>query len=443
MFNFLSEKLQNAIKQIRGLAKITESNISDALREVRRALLEADVHYTVVKDVIEKIKTQAVGTAVIQSITPGQQIVKIIHDSLVEILGGAASDITLVSGETRIMIVGINGSGKTTTAVKLAHYLKQKKAKKPCLVAADLARPAAIQQLEVLAERCGIPVYKKMNEKDPRIVCADIMNGVLTQRYSYDTVIFDTAGRLHVDEELMTELEELVAIVKPHEILLIADAMTGQDAVKVAESFAKRIAITGVILTKLDGDARGGAALSLKVITGCPLKMVGVGEKIDELEPFYPERMASRILGMGDIVSLVEKAQSVIDEKEQQRLQQKMLASELNFEDFYNQLQQIKKMGSLQNVLSLIPGMSGLKDLTAEDGQLKKFEAIILSMTPKERRTPDLLNTSRRKRIASGSGNSIADVNAFIKQFHMMQKMLKNVGRLGRMGKMFTKGLPF
>ena len=433
MFDSLSQKLQAVFKNLRGYGKLTESNVADALREVRVALLEADVNYKVAKDFIERTKQRALGQDVLTSITPGQQIIKIVHDELVTLMGAGAT--APINGP--VMMVGLHGSGKTTSSGKLAKLLA-KNGRKPLLVACDVYRPAAIDQLETLGRQVQVPVFALRGETDIIKIGRQALAAAQTQ--GRDLVIFDTAGRLHIDEELVQELVRLRDLVKPQEILLVADAATGQEAVNIAEHFDKALGLTGIVLTKLDGDARGGAALSMRAVTGKPIKFAGVGEKLDELEAFYSERMAGRILGMGDVVGLVEKAQEAFDATEAEKMQQKIADQTLNLEDFLAQLQQLKKLGPLENLLGMLPGMSNMKGLSLGDSQMKRVEAIVQSMTRTERRQPELLNASRRTRIAKGSGTSVAEVNDLLKQFNMMKRMMKDMGKLqkkmGRTGMM-------
>ena len=423
MFDSLSNKLQAVFKNLRGFGKLTESNVADALREVRVALLEADVNYKVAKDFIERTKQRALGQEVLTSITPGQQIIKIVHDELVALMGTGAP--VPINGP--VMMVGLHGSGKTTSSGKLAKLLS-KNGRKPLLVACDVYRPAAVDQLETLGRQVQVPVFAQRGETDIIKIARNALAAAQTQ--GRDLVIFDTAGRLHIDEELVQELVRLRDLVKPQEILLVADAATGQEAVNIAEHFDKALGLTGIVLTKLDGDARGGAALSMRAVTGKPIKFAGVGEKLDELEAFYPERMAGRILGMGDVVGLVEKAQEAFDATEAEKMQQKIADQSLNLEDFLSQLQQLKKLGPLENLLGMLPGMSNMKGLSLGDSQMKRVEAIVQSMTRTERRQPELLNASRRTRIARGSGTSVAEVNDLLKQFNMMKRMMKDMGKM-------------
>ena len=429
MFDSLSNKLQAVFKNLRGFGKLTESNVADALREVRVALLEADVNYKVAKNFIERTKQRALGQEVLTSITPGQQIIKIVHDELVALMGGeeggASGGRTLPAGNW--MMVGLHGSGKTTSSGKLAKLLS-KNGRKPLLVACDVYRPAAIDQLETLGRQVQVPVFALRGETDIINIARQALTAA--QMQGRDLVIFDTAGRLHIDEEMVQELVRLRDLVKPQEILLVADAATGQEAVNIAEHFDKALGLTGIVLTKLDGDARGGAALSMRAVTGKPIKFAGVGEKLDELEAFYPERMAGRILGMGDVVGLVEKAQEAFDATEADKIQQKIANQTLNLEDFLAQLQQLKKLGPLENLLGMLPGMGNIKGLSLGDSQMKRVEAIVQSMTRPERRQPELLNASRRTRIARGSGTSVAEVNDLLKQFNMMKRMMKDMGKM-------------
>lgn len=427
MFESLSEKLEEALKKIRGQSKITEENVTDALAEVRRALLEADVNLGVVKSFIESVKEKSLGMEVKGNILPGQMMIKLIHDELVALMGTDKADISFApQAPTIIMVAGLQGSGKTTFCAKLAFQLK-KKGRQPLLVACDIYRPAAVDQLKTLGAKMTLPVFSK-DDAQP----VDIASEALTyaRKYGRDVVIVDTAGRLTIDEAMMQEVADLKSAIRPHEVLFVCDAMTGQDAVNTAQAFHERLELTGVILTKLDGDTRGGAALSIRSVLGKPIKFVGVGENIDQLEPFHPERIASRILGMGDIITLVEKAQSQIDEKEAARLEEKLKKNQFTFEDFLDQMRMIKKMGSLRDLLGMLPGMDkALRNVQIDERAFARVEAIVLSMTLEERRSPKLLNGSRRRRIALGSGTSIQDVNRLIKQFEDMQKMMKNMSR--------------
>lgn len=441
MFEDLTAKLETVLKKVKGQGKLTEKNIADSLKEIRRALLEADVNYKVVKDFIERVRQKALGEEVVRSVTPGQQIVKIVHDELIRLMGETHTDLKMAGiPPTIIMLTGLQGSGKTTFAAKLANYLR-KKGRHPMLVAADIYRPAAIKQLQVLGRQLNIPVYAE-DAKDAVGICKRSIKAAREQ--GKDFVILDTAGRLHIDEEMMRELERIKAELKPQEILFIADGMTGQDAVNAAQQFMDRLNFDGVVLTKMDGDARGGAALSIRAVTDRPIKFMSVGEKPDAIEPFYPDRLASRILGMGDVVSLVEKAQEAIDAKEAQKLERKLRKEEFTLVDFYDQLQQIKKMGSLEQILSMIPGVGKqLKNVPVDDNAFIRVEAIINSMTPEERRQPRIINGSRRRRIALGSGTRVQDVNQLLQQFDQMRKMLKKMRKNKFKGAFPPGALPF
>ena len=431
-FESLTEKLSNAFKKLRSKGKLTESDVKEAMREVRLALLEADVNFKVAKDFTNRVTEKAVGTEILESLTPGQQVVKLVNDELVELMGGAAARIAVPNHPPCIiMLCGLQGSGKTTHAGKLA-YMMRKEGRHPLLVACDVYRPAAIEQLKVVGAKAGVEVFE-MGQINPVKITQEALK--YAKDHGNDTVIIDTAGRLHIDEALMNELKEVKAAVKPHEIMLVVDAMTGQDAVNVAKSFNEALGIDGVILTKLDGDTRGGAALSVRAVTGKPIKFVGTGEKQEDLEPFYPSRMASRILGMGDVLSLIEKAEQNLDEKNALELQQKLKTSTFDFNDLLAQFQQMRKMGPLKNLIGMIPGMSQqLGDVEIDDRMIDRIEAIIYSMTPREREKPDLLNASRKRRIAAGSGMKVEDVNRLVKQIEMMQKMFKQVGGKGGKG---------
>ncbi|MEZ5357843.1 MAG: signal recognition particle protein [Candidatus Zixiibacteriota bacterium] len=434
MFDSLTEKLEATFKKLRGHGSLTEDNIKEALKEIRRALLEADVNYKVTKDFIQDVQAEAVGIETIRSVEPGQQIVKIVHEKLRKLLGEKTAEVRVSERPPSIiMICGLQGSGKTTLTAKLGLFYKKKK-KKVLLVAADPYRPAAVQQLITLGRQIDVQVFE-MGQEDPVKICKSAIDKA--RKEFVDLIIFDTAGRLHIDEELMNELSKIKKMAEPQEILLVADAMTGQDAVNVAREFHEKLDVTGVVLSKMDGDARGGAALSIRAVTGCPLKLVGVGEKLTDLEPFHPDRMASRILGMGDIVSFVEKAQETVDIKEAEKLERKLRKAQFTLEDFYDQLQQLKKMGPLESLLEMIPGVGkALKGATIDPKAMKRIEAMVLSMTPYERQNPQIINGSRRKRIARGSGTTIQDLNRMLKQFEQMKKMLKS------MGKMKFKNLP-
>ncbi len=434
MFGDLIDKFDGIFKKLRGAGKLSEKNIRDALREVRRALLEADVNYKVTKEFIKKVEKSAIGEKVLKSIEPGQQIIKIVHHELIKLLGEKAEPLAPIDKSPTIyMLNGLQGSGKTTLSGKLALEAKRKN-KKPLLVAADIYRPAAVKQLKVVGKSIDVEVFSLEGKKPPKI-CFEAKK--YAEKNFFDLMIIDTAGRLHIDNELMNELEEIKAKVNPDELLLVADAMTGQDAVNVSEQFHNRLNISGVVLTKLDGDARGGAAISIRAVTGCPIKMVSVGEKLSDLELFHPDRMASRILGMGDIVSLVEKTEQTIDVEKAAKLEEKLRKNAFTLEDFYDQMQQLKKMGPLESVLGMIPGVGkALKGVQIDESGIVRVEAIIQSMTPKERQDPDIIDGSRKRRIADGSGNSIQHINQLLKQFVAMRKMIKN------MSKMKFKNLP-
>lgn len=430
-FEGLADRLQDIFKKLKGKGKISEDDVKAAMREVRMALLEADVNFKVVKDFTAKVRDRAIGQEVMESITPGQQIIKIVHDELALLMGGAESKLNHSSkSPSVIMAVGLQGAGKTTTVAKLAKNIS-KQGRRPLLVACDIYRPAAIKQIQVLGEQIDVPVFS-MGQENPVKIAREAIE--YAKKNNRDTVILDTAGRLHINEELMDELKQIKQVAEPSEILLVVDAMTGQDAVNVAESFNNDLELTGLILTKLDGDTRGGAALSVKAVTGCPIKYVGMGEKLDALEIFFPDRMASRILGMGDILSLVEKAQANIDQEKAKEMERKIRKLEFTLEDFMEQMQQVKKMGPLEDLLGMIPGMGKqLKGLKGEfdEKELSRVEAIIQSMTIEERRNPSILNGSRKKRIAKGSGNKVQNVNRLIKQFEDSKKMMKQFADMG------------
>ncbi len=438
-FEGLSAKLQEVTRKLRGKARISESDLKEMLREVKLALLEADVNYAIVKEFISTIQEKALGQDVLKSLTPGQQVIKIVKDELVELLGGTESKINFTPNPpTVIMLVGLQGSGKTTTAGKLANLLR-KQGKKPLLVACDVYRPAAIKQLQVVGGQLNIPVYANETSKDVVKIARQAIDVAISKLN--DVVILDTAGRLHIDEELMNELKNVKAQVKPHEILLVVDSMTGQDAVNVAKSFNDALGIDGVILTKLDGDTRGGAAISVKKITGRPIKFAGVGEKLSELEVFHPERMASRILGMGDVLSIIEKAEEAINLEDAEKLEKQLKKKkDLDLDDYLTQLRQIKKMGSFSSLLKMIPGMSALKDVKVDDKEFVRIEAMISSMTKEERKNPKLLNGNRRVRIAKGSGTTVQEINKFMKSFEMTQKMMRQMKDSKNMKKMM-KGM--
>ena len=424
-FEGLSSRLQEITRKIRGKARITESDLKEMLREVKLALLEADVNYKIVKEFVATVGEKALGQDVLKSLTPGQQVIKIVKDELVELLGGTESRINFTPNPpTVIMLVGLQGSGKTTTAGKLANLLR-KQGKKPLLVACDVYRPAAIKQLQVVGKQLNIPVFANETSKDVVHIARQAMSTAMSKLN--DVIILDTAGRLHIDEALMDELKNLKANVKPHEILLVVDSMTGQDAVNVAEKFNEALGIDGVVLTKLDGDTRGGAALSVKKVTGRPIKFAATGEKLSDIEVFHPDRMAQRILGMGDILSVIEKAEEAFDLEEAEKLEKQLKKKELDLDDYLAQLRQVKKMGSFSSLLKMIPGMNQIKDLKVDDKEFVKIEAIICSMTKQEKRNTRLLNASRRQRIAKGSGTTVQDINKFIKSFEMTQKMMKQM----------------
>lgn len=434
-FEGLSAKLQEVTRKLRGKARITESDLKEMLREVKLALLEADVNYAIVKEFINTIQEKALGQDVLKSLTPGQQVIKIVKDELVELLGGTESKINFTPNPpTIIMLVGLQGSGKTTTAGKLANLLR-KQGKKPLLVACDVYRPAAIKQLQVVGGQLNIPVYANENSKDVVKIARQALDVAMSKLN--DVVILDTAGRLHIDEELMDELKNVKANIKPHEILLVVDSMTGQDAVNVAKSFNEALGIDGVVLTKLDGDTRGGAAISVKKITGRPIKFAATGEKLSDIEVFYPERMASRILGMGDVLSIIEKAEEAIDLEEAEKIEKQLKKKkDLDLDDYLTQLRQIKKMGSFSSLLKMIPGMNQLKDVKVDDKEFVRIEAMISSMTKAERQNPKLLNGNRRLRIAKGSGTSVQEINKFMKSFEMTQKMMRQMKDSKNMKKM-------
>jgi signal recognition particle subunit SRP54 len=438
MFDSLSSKLQNVFRNLRGLGRISESNVADSLRDVRLALLDADVNFKVARDFIENVKQKAIGQQVIQSIQPGQQVIKLIHDELVELLGAENAGLNLAGDPACILMVGLHGSGKTTSSGKLARLLK-KQGRSPLLVAADVYRPAAMDQLETLGQKLELPVFVRRGETDVLRIAREALEAARAQQHS--VVIFDTAGRLQIDEPLVQELVRLRDLVKPQEILLVLDAATGQEAVNVATHFDQSLAITGAVLTKLDGDARGGAALSFRSVVGRPIKFMGIGEKLEDFEPFHPERMAQRILGMGDVVSLVEKAAEAVDMEEAQKLEEKMRKGQFTLEDFLAQLRQMKTMGPLENLVGLLPGggeMLKNADLSKSEKEFRRMEGIICAMTPFERRQPNILNARRRLRIANGSGVKVSEVNNLLNRFGQMQQMMKKMGKfqkmMGRMG---------
>ncbi|MCL6629853.1 MAG: signal recognition particle protein [Armatimonadetes bacterium] len=427
MFESLSEKLQGVFKKLRGKGTLSEQDVNDALREVRLVLLEADVNFRVVKEFISRVRERAIGQEVLQSLSPAQQVIKIVHEELIQLLGGGETGLNTASKPpTVIMLAGLHGSGKTTTAAKLA-ALMRKQGRRPLLVACDVYRPAAVKQLQVLGEQIGVPVFSLGDKQDP----VDIAKAAVSSAASngQDVVILDVAGRLHIDEELMDELKRIRAAVNPNEVLLVVDAMTGQDAVNIAEQFNAALEVDGFVLTKLDSDARGGAALSVRAVTGKPIKFAGVSEKMDGLEPFYPDRMAGRILGMGDVLSLIEKAEAALDAQKAQELEKKLRENKFDFEDYLDQLRQMRKMGPLDQLLNMIPGFNAakIKGLEIDEQQVARVEAIIQSMTREERHHPEILNGSRRRRIAQGSGTSIQEVNRLINQFDQMRKMIREM----------------
>ena len=440
MFESLSERLDGAIKNLKGQGRITDLNIAATIKEIRRALVDADVNYKIAKEFTDRVKEKTLGEKVLTAVSPGQLMVKIVQDELTELMGGTKSEFNLKGNPAVILLSGLQGSGKTTFAAKLANYLKTKRNRLPLLVACDVYRPAAIEQLKILGEQIGVTVYVEEGNNNPLQIAE---NGIRQAKLKeFDTVIVDTAGRLAVDEEMMNEIAKLRKVLQPQEVLFVVDAMTGQDAVNTSKLFNERLEFDGVVLTKLDGDTRGGAALSIKYEVNKPIKFVSTGEKLDQIDFFYPERMAQRILGMGDIVSLVEKAQEQFDEKEAERLQKKIRKNQFDFNDFLQQLTQIKKMGNIKDLMGMIPGMGkAIKDIDIDNDSFKKVEALILSMTLAERENPELLNGSRRKRIAEGSGNSIQELNQFIKQFDEMKKMMKTFNKMGSMKRPMS-GLP-
>jgi len=436
MFDNLSEKFDQTIRKLRGLGKISERNIEDAVREVRLALLEADVHFKVVKDFTDRVRAQAIGQTVLASLTPTQQFIKIVNAELTALMGGQAVALDLAAPPpVAIMLVGLQGSGKTTTVGKLARYLKTEHKRSPYLVPADVYRPAAVEQLAALAQQIDCPIHPSREGADPVAISREALT--YARQHGHDVLLIDTAGRLHIDDALMQELQQLKAAIAPHQILLVVDAMTGQDAINVASGFHTRLGLNGVVLTKLDGDARGGAALSVRAVTGAPIVLAGTGEKLDALEAFHPDRMATRILGMGDMLTLIEKAERAYDQKQAQALQKKLRRNEFTLEDFRDQLRVVRQMGSMGDLLSMIPGMKKLTrgvDMSEAETELKRIEAIIGSMTKEERRNHLILNGSRRRRIALGSGTSVADVNRFLKQFQQTKKMMKQMTKIAGRG---------
>jgi signal recognition particle subunit SRP54 len=440
MFENLQDKLDRAFKVLKGQGSITEINVAETMKEIRKALLDADVNYKTAKIFTDEVKEKALGENVLTAISPGQLLTKIMNDELTALMGGSATDLNLSANPTVILIAGLNGAGKTTFSGKLANFLKTQRGKKPLLVAGDVYRPAAIDQLQVLGQQIGVPVYANLESKDPIGIAQE---GIAeAKRNGNNVVIVDTAGRLAIDEEMMNEIAAVKANTNPHEILFVVDAMTGQDAVNTAKAFNDRLDFSGVVLTKLDGDTRGGAALSIKSVVNKPIKFIGTGEKMEALDVFYPDRMASRILGMGDVVSLVERAQQQFDEKEAAELQKKIRKNKFDFNDFIGQIQQIKKMGNMKDLMGMIPGVGkAIKDIDIDDNAFKPIEAIIQSMTPFERENPDTINQSRRTRIANGSGTNIQEVNKLIKQFEDMRKVMKQFSNPAAMSKMM-KGMP-
>ncbi|MFN6063762.1 MAG: signal recognition particle protein [Bacteroidota bacterium] len=434
MFQSLSDKLEGAFKLLKGENRLTEINIAQSIKEIRRALVAADVNYKIAKEFTDKVKDKALGSEnVLKSVSPGQLLVKIVQDELTLLMGGQTEGINLTGNPTIILIAGLQGSGKTTFSGKLAYFLKNKKKKSPLLVACDVYRPAAVQQLTVLGQQINVPIFSDADSKNPVDIALRAIE--FAKKEKLDTVIVDTAGRLAIDGEMMKEIAAIKKAIGPQETLFVVDSMTGQDAVNTAEAFNQTLNFDGVVLTKLDGDTRGGAALSIKYQVGKPIKFASNGEKMEALDQFYPDRMAQRILGMGDIVSFVEKAQEQFDEKEAKRIEARIRKNQFDFNDFMGQIQQIKKMGDLKNVMNMIPGMGKMaKDIDINDGAFKKVEAVIQSMTPKERMNPDLINTSRKNRIALGCGQNIADINAFIKQFDQMRKMMQKISKNPSMG---------
>lgn len=443
-FENLSEKLSGVFKKLRSKGRLSETDVKEAMREIRMALLEADVNFKVAKDFVAGVTEKAIGADILESLSPAQQVIKIVNEELVRLMGGTQNRIRMANNPpTVIMFVGLQGAGKTTNCAKLAGYFKKRESRRPLLCACDVYRPAAIEQLKVVGAQLDIPVFEQGQGDPVEIAKAAYQHAKL---HGNDILLIDTAGRLHIDEELMDELKAIKGAVKPHEIMLVVDGMTGQDAVNAATAFDEALGIDSVLVSKLDGDARGGAALSIKAVTGKPIKFCGVGEKLDAIEPFYPDRMASRILGMGDVLSLIEKAQQSFDEKKAIDLEKKMRSGKLTLNDFYDQMTQMKDMGSMEELMGMIPGMNGkaLKDAKIDEKAMARTEAIILSMTPKERENPDILNFSRKKRIAAGCGQRVEDINRLLKQFNMTQQMMKQFGGMGkRKGKKGGFRLPF
>ena len=440
MFSLLADKLQDIFKDLRGQGKITETNVGEAMRAVRLALLEADVHFQVAKDFIARVKEKALGEEVLRSVSPGQQIVKIFHDELTTLLGGDASPLVLEK-PARILIVGLNGAGKTTSSAKLAKWLKEKDGRAPALIACDLYRPAAIEQLATLAQQIGVPIFTPPAGEKDLLHSAKLALEWLDAT-PHNVEIYDTAGRQEIDEALLAEVKALKEFLKPQEVLLVVDAATGQQAVSVATHFHEALGLTGLILTKLDGDARGGAALSMREVTQRPIKFAGLGEKLDAFEPFHPDRLAGRILGMGDVISLVEKAAAAIDEDEARRMEEKLRTASFDLNDFLEQFKMMKRLGPLENILAMLPGMGNLKGLSVDENQMKRVEAIVLSMTRSERTNPDILNARRRQRIARGSGSTVTAVNDLLNRFGQMKKMMKNMGGMKKMMARAQRGSP-
>ena len=438
MFENLSDKLDRAFKVLKGQGTITEINVAETMKEIRKALLDADVNYKTAKAFTDDVRQKAIGANVLTAVSPGQLLTKLMNDELAQLMGGTAADLNLTASPTIILIAGLNGAGKTTFTGKLANYLKTQKNKKPLLVADDIYRPAAIDQLEVLGGQIGVPVYVNRESKDPIAIAKEGI--AFAKQNGHNVIIIDTAGRLAVDEAMMVEIERVKAAVNPQEILFVVDAMTGQDAVNTAKVFNDRLDFTGVVLTKLDGDTRGGAALSIKSVVNKPIKFIGTGEKMEALDVFHPDRMASRILGMGDVVSLVERAQMQFDEKEAAEIQRKIRKNKFDFNDFYSQIQQIKKMGNMKDLMGMIPGVGKMmKDVDIQDDAFKNIEAIIQSMTPHEKENPDSINQSRRTRIAKGSGTDLPEVNRLIKQFEDMRKVMKQMSNPAAMASMMKR----
>ena len=442
-FEGLSEKLNNAFKKLRSKGRLTENDVKEAMREVRLALLEADVNFKVVKDFVKTVTEKAIGSDILESLTPAQQVIKIVNDELCNLMGGSQSRVHMANRPpTVIMFVGLQGAGKTTNIAKLAGWFKKKDGRRPLLCACDVYRPAAVQQLKIVGEQLGIPVYEE-GQGDPIAIAQHAFEHA--RAHGNDLLLLDTAGRLHIDEALMDELKNIKSAVKPHEIMLVVDGMTGQDAVNAASAFNDALGIDSVLMTKLDGDARGGAALSIKAVTGKPIKFVGMGEKLDAIEPFYPDRMASRILGMGDVLTLVEKAQDAFDEKQAAELEKKMRSGKMNLNDFMDQLKQVQNMGSIQDVLGMVPGIDkkAIQNAKVDEKAFSRLEAIILSMTPEERAKPDIIKYSRKKRVAAGCGLKIEEVNRLLKQFDQTQRMMKQFSAPGAMKKMKRSGFKF